>query len=285
MGCAIGVDDDGVGDVLDDAGAGKRLRRPSGRRRISAAGAVTGDEGPVGKEPEGVFGGGIGGRAAFLDPVDGGEDDEVVRCRGLLATKVDPEQAACGEKGTAQSGDRDVAVVVGEDLAGNGEVVEGGGRECARTAVDGGSPEGLGRGEVLLEEGAETEVLQEIVLAALLVGVVGRGCQIHSMFSEGGFWCLFRVAGGSGIGEGLMGAIWAVAAKVAANRRGTPTPPYLSPKVLRLKGLTWTWYGREQRCQGRRAGTRRGVRGVVLSRAAGLFSVISMVIRRFWCVG
>ena len=64
----------------------------------------------VGEDPEGVFGGGIGGGLAGLDPVDGGEDDEVMR-----AVEIDPEQAARGTEVDDAAGDGDVAVVVGED--------------------------------------------------------------------------------------------------------------------------------------------------------------------------
>ena len=52
-------------------------------------------------------------------------------------------------------------------------MVERGAGERAIAAVDGRAPEGLRSGEELVEEGAETVVLDEVVLAALFVGVVG----------------------------------------------------------------------------------------------------------------
>ena len=173
MGRAVGIDQDGVGDVLHDGGAGKRLGGPSGEGADERDGrvlrAVGGDgEGLVRKDPKGVLGCGIGGGFAGLDPVDGGEDDEVMR-----AVEIDPEQAARGTEVDDAAGDGDVTVVVGEDAAGNGEVVERGAGERAVLAVDGRAPEGLRSGEELVEEGTEAVVLDEVVLAALFVGVVG----------------------------------------------------------------------------------------------------------------
>jgi hypothetical protein len=142
VGCAVGVDEDGVGDVLDDAGAGEGLGGPAGdgvdeggRDALGgpelagpeAAGSGDG-EGLVGEEPEGVLGGGVGGGRALRDPVEGGEDDEVV-----CAVEVEPEQAARGTEVDDAAGDGDVAVLVGEDLAGDGQVVERGARRGSGT--------------------------------------------------------------------------------------------------------------------------------------------------------
>ena len=91
----------------------------------------------------------------------------------MRAVEIDPEQAARGTEVDDAAGDGDVAVVVGEDAAGDGEVVERGAGERAILAVDGSAPEGLRSGEELVEEGAEAVVLDEVVLAALFVGVVG----------------------------------------------------------------------------------------------------------------
>ena len=124
-------------------------------------------EGLIWEEPEGVLGGGVGGGFVGLDPVDGSEDDEVMR-----AVEIDPEKAARGTEVDDAAGDGDVTVVVGEDAAGDGEVVERGAGERTIAAVDGRSPEGLRSGEELIEEGTETVVLDEVVLAALFVGVV-----------------------------------------------------------------------------------------------------------------
>ena len=76
--------------------------------------AAGGDgEGLIWEEPEGVLGGGIAGGLVRLDPVDGGEDDEMVR-----AVEIDPKQAARGTEVDDAAGDGDVTVVVGEDAAG-----------------------------------------------------------------------------------------------------------------------------------------------------------------------
>ena len=92
--------------------------------------------------------GSVGGAAVF-DPVDGGEDDEV----DAAAAEIDPEQAARGAEVDDAAGDGDVAVVVGEDLVGDGEEVERGVGERAGRPSIGVAPEGLRGGEVLLEEG------------------------------------------------------------------------------------------------------------------------------------
>ncbi len=137
MGRAVRVDEDGVGDVLDDAGAGERLGGPAGDGLVSAAAGCAASvarsmvRGLVGEDPEGVFGGGIVVGWLCFDPVDGGEDDEVV----VRAVEVDPEQAARGAEVDDAAGDGDVAVVVGEDFAGDGEVVERGVGERAVLAV------------------------------------------------------------------------------------------------------------------------------------------------------
>ena len=164
--------------------------------------AAGGDgEGLVGEDPEGVFGGGVGGGAAFFDPVDGGEDDEVV-----VAVEVDPEQAARGAEVDDAAGDGDVAVVVGEDFIRDGEVVERGGGERAGAAVDGGAPEGLRGGEELLEEGLEVEVLDEVVFAAVFM--VGVGGVLPDPFDVFGGGLLFFAADFV-VGLGGGGWVWA----------------------------------------------------------------------------
>ena len=102
MGRAVGIDEDGVGDVLHDGRAGERLGRPAGDGLEEGGGrvlrAVGGDgEGLVGEDPEGVFGGGIGGGRALLGPVDGGEDDEW--CAPLRSIQSRPR---AGQKWTTQ---------------------------------------------------------------------------------------------------------------------------------------------------------------------------------------
>ena len=134
----------------------------------------------VGEEPEGVLGVGIAGGRALFGPVDGAEDDEMVR-----AVQVHPEQAAGRAEVHDAAGDGEVAVVVGEDLVGNGEVIERGVGERAPASSDGLSPEGLRSGEELLEEGVEAQVLDEVVLAAVLCASSGVYCQIHSTFCCG----------------------------------------------------------------------------------------------------
>ena len=151
--CAVGVDDDGVGDVLHDAGpaSGSEVQRAMAlvraAGRVLRAGAGCSAERIVGEEPECVFGFGIVGGMAFLVPVDGREDDEV-----MGAVEVDPKQAARRAEVDDAAGDGDIAVAVGEDFAGDGEVVERGVGERAVAAVDGIAPEGLRGGEELLEE-------------------------------------------------------------------------------------------------------------------------------------
>ena len=163
-----------MGDVLDDA-ASRRAAAAVQRAMalVSAAGgcwlrAGRCVSGSLGKTQRVYSAPGSLVGLAFLDPVDGGEDDEVVR-----AVEVDPEQAARGAEVEDAAGDGDVAVVVGEDFVGDGEVVERGVGERAVAAVDGVAPEGLRRGEELLEERTEARVLDEVVLAAVLVGGVG----------------------------------------------------------------------------------------------------------------
>ncbi len=87
--CAVGIDEDGVGDVLDDGGAGWRLSGPAGDAVHQRRGNVVGFDGVVGEEPHGVLGVGLVRGFAVFDPVDGGEDDE-----GMRAAEVDPEEAA-----------------------------------------------------------------------------------------------------------------------------------------------------------------------------------------------
>jgi hypothetical protein len=106
----------------------------------------------VGEDPERVFCAGFAGGFTVLDPVDSGEDDERVG-----AVEVDPEHAARGAEAEDAAGDGEVAVVVGEDLVGDGEEVECGLGE-GFIAGPGIAPEGLRRGEVLREKGAEALV-------------------------------------------------------------------------------------------------------------------------------
>src|SRR6185437_952308 len=104
----------------------------------------------VGETVDGVLGFGVAGGRALLGPVDGAEDDEVVR-----AIQVHPEQAAVRAEVHRAPGNGEIAVVVGEDLVGNGEVIERGIREQAPAAGDRLTPEVLRSGEVLLEKGHE----------------------------------------------------------------------------------------------------------------------------------
>ncbi len=93
---------------------------------------------------------------AVFDPVDGGEDDERMR-----PVEVDPEHAARGAETEDAAGDGEVAVVVGEDLVGDGEEVECGLGQGFVAGL-GVAPEGLRGGEVLGEEGAEARVEDEL---------------------------------------------------------------------------------------------------------------------------
>ena len=123
---------------------------------------------------------GLVGRFALADPVDGGEDDE-----GLGGVEVDPEQAARGTEVEDAAGGGDVAVVVGDDLAGDGEVVVCGVGEGLRL---GRAPEGLGGGEVLVEEGKEARVADEVALAAF----GGRRAVLPEPFGAGAIFVFCR---------------------------------------------------------------------------------------------
>ena len=156
-------------------------------RRMRAFGDA---EGLVGEDPERVFGGWIGGRLTVFDPVDGGEDYEVVR-----AVEVDPEEAASGAEVDDAAGDGDVAIVVGEDFVGDREMIEDRCGERSRLAVDRRSPEGLRRGEELVEERAEVRVLNEVVFAAVFVAVVGRVLPDPLDVFGGGFFFFIYLRG------------------------------------------------------------------------------------------
>src|SRR5664280_2829154 len=111
VGRAVGIDQDGAGDVLHDTGTGERLGRPAGEGFEERGGRVLrAAEGIVGEDPEGVFGGGIGSGLVCLDPVDSGEDYEV-----MCAVEIDPEQAARGTEVDDAAGDCDVTILVREN--------------------------------------------------------------------------------------------------------------------------------------------------------------------------
>ena len=102
----------------------------------------------------------------------------------------------------------EITVVVGEDLVGDGEMIEGGIGERAELARGGVTPEGLRGGEVLGEHGTEAGVLDEVVLAAFFSGIggtvlpqpfdVGLGVFVGLLFGAGK---VELGAGGSGDGE------------------------------------------------------------------------------------
>ena len=104
------------------------------------------------------------------------------------------------------AGDGDVTIVVGEDAAGDGEVVERGAGERAILAVDGRAPEGLRSGEELVEEGAERSSWTRSFSRPCLLVSSGVYCQIHSTFSGAGF--LAAPAGASVVRRRRAAASW-----------------------------------------------------------------------------
>ena len=170
---AVGIDDDRVRDVFDDAGTGERFfcpaREAADERGRDAIGRVRREaEGFVAEEPEGVLGAGLGADFALANPVGGGEDYKVLGAGGVLrrGVEIDPEEAAIGAEVEDATGDGEIAVVVGDDLAGDREEVVGGvGERLVARALD--APEGLRGGEVVVEEGQQARVLDEGVLAAI----------------------------------------------------------------------------------------------------------------------
>src|ERR1700721_187287 len=135
--------------------SGRRSLRPairspskgSGRvPRGTNCGRVEGGDGVGVEDPEGVFGAGLIRFFTVFDPVDGGEDDQRMR-----TVEVDPEHATRRAEAKDATGDGEIAVVVGHDLVGDGEEVEGSFIEWL-VAGFGVAPEGLGGGEVLGEE-------------------------------------------------------------------------------------------------------------------------------------
>ena len=161
VGGAVGVDEKDAGDVLERGGTGGGLGGPAADATDEGSGDMGGVEGLAGEEPEGVGGGLVVGGSVLGDPVDGGEGDERVG-----EAEVDPEEAAIGAEVLDAAVGGEIAVVFAEDVAGDGEEVEGDFGEGLGFA-----PEALGGGEVLFEEGLEARILDEGVLVAVWGGL------------------------------------------------------------------------------------------------------------------
>src|SRR5580698_605930 len=71
--CTVGIDEDGIGDLLNDCAAGWWLDGPAGDAVGQGCGNVFGVDGMVGEDPHGVLGVGLVGGLVVLDPVDGCE--------------------------------------------------------------------------------------------------------------------------------------------------------------------------------------------------------------------
>ena len=137
-------------------------------------------------------------------------------CGPLRSTQSRPRD---GTEAEDAAGDGEVAVVVGDDFVGDGEEVECGFGEgfVAGLRI---APEGLRRGEVLREEGAEARVENELVLAAF----GGRGAVLPEPLDVF-LWLLLvffdlrrRGLGRRWLGVGICACV-AVAAKCRMRRR------------------------------------------------------------------
>jgi hypothetical protein len=158
-GLAVGFDDEGVGDVGDDAVSGGEADIPVGDGLGEGEGELVGGELAVGVEPEVVDGGGFVGGVGLRRPVDGGKDGERVG-----AAEVYPEEAGGGAEAGDAAVDDDVTVLFGGDGSVAGEE-EGDDLREGRWG-GGGSPGGLGLREGGGEEGLEAGVEAEVVGAA-----------------------------------------------------------------------------------------------------------------------
>ena len=86
MRCAVGIDKDGVGDVLDDGAAGWRLGGPAGHAVNQRRRDMFWLNGMIRKDPHRVFGTGFAWSFTVFDPVDSREDDYWMR-----QSEIDPQ--------------------------------------------------------------------------------------------------------------------------------------------------------------------------------------------------
>jgi len=161
------LDDDGVGDVWDEAVRRGKTRVPVRDGFGEREREFVGVEDAVGEEPEVVVGGGFVGGVALCVPVDGDENSE--RARGA---EVEPKHAVCGAEAGNAAVDGDVTVALGGDdaVVGKKERDDGGKRRVCGVRT----PQRLWLRELAREHGLETGVEAEVDGATVGLGL-GEG--------------------------------------------------------------------------------------------------------------